>query len=321
MKIIDMHCDTLMKGWNIPGKCLYDAEDLSINIKLLRENDSLVQFFAMYLRRNVDGNLRDINEAYEIFDGMYTYYIKQMELNKHLIKPAYSVSDILRNKEEGKMSAILTIEDGTFVDGNLENINMVYEKGVRLITLLWGFENSMGYPCEANIKLNKRGLKPFGFEAIERMNDLGIIIDVSHISEGGFYDVAKTSKKPFVASHSCAKKLCKHPRNLTDDQLKVLGNAGGFVGVNFESSFLKDGSTHATYDQVMEHLVHMKNKAGIEAIGFGSDFDGIDDNGEMIDYSGFARMLLELEKHFTPREIDMITHKNALRVMKHIFGE
>ena len=321
MRIVDMHCDTLMKGWNVPGKALYDAPDFSINLKLLKENQSLVQFFAMYLRRDVDGNLRDVDEAYEILNGMHAYYTEQMELNKHLIRPAYSVSDILKNKEKGLLSSILTIEDGTFVDGYLDNLNKVYDMGIRLVTLLWGFENSMGYPCEEDAELNKKGLKPFGFEAIERMNDLGIIIDVSHTSEGGFYDVAKASKKPFVASHSCAKALCGHPRNLTDDQLKVLGEKGGYVGVNFECSFLKDGSTHATYDQVMEHLLHMKNKAGIEAIGFGSDFDGIDDNGEMVDYSGFGRMLLELEKHFTPREINMICSGNALRVMKDILGK
>ncbi|MBR5516651.1 MAG: membrane dipeptidase [Firmicutes bacterium] len=321
MKIVDMHCDTLMKGWNVPGKMLYDADDFSINLKLLKENNSLVQFFAMYLRRDIDGNLRDINEAYEILDGMHKYYTQQMEINKHIIKPAYCVEDILKNKEEGLISSILTIEDGTFVDGNLDNINKVYDMGVRLITLLWGFENSMGYPCEEDPILNAKGLKPFGIEAIERMNELGIMVDVSHTSDGGFYDVAKHSKKPFVASHSCAKALCKAPRNLTDDQLKVLGENGGVAGINFECSFLKDDSTHATYDQVMQHLVHMKNKAGIEAIGFGSDFDGIDDNGEMVDYSGFGRMLLELEKHFTPREIDMICSENALRVMKDIFGK
>ena len=321
MRIIDMHCDTLMKGYRTPEKKLYDDKDYSISIKLLKENHGLAQFFAMYLRRDADGNLRDINEAHEILDAMYKYYTDQMELNKHLIRPAYCVEDILKNKEEGLMSSLLTIEDGTFVDGNLDNIDKVYNMGVRLITLLWGFENSIGFPCEEDAELNKKGLKAFGFEAVERMNNLGIMVDVSHTSEGGFYDVARCSKKPFVASHSCAKALCKAPRNLTDDQLKVLGEKGGIVGINFECSFLKDDSTYATYDQVMQHLVHMKNKAGIEAIGFGSDFDGIDDNGEMIDYSGFGRMLLELEKHFTPREIDMITSGNALRFMKDVFGK
>lgn len=104
MKIVDMHCDTLMKGWNVPGKALYDAPDFSINFKLLKGNQSFVQFFAMYLRRDIDGNLRDIDEAYEILGGMHKYYTEQMELNKYLIRPAYSVSDILKNKEEGLMS-------------------------------------------------------------------------------------------------------------------------------------------------------------------------------------------------------------------------
>ena len=127
--------------------------------------------------------------------------------------------------------------------------------------------------------------------------------------------MAKYSKKPFVASNSCARSLCNHRRNLTDDQLKTLGNAGGLVGVNFECSFLKEGSDRATFDQIAEHLVYMKNKAGIEAIGFGSDFDGIDDNGELVDYSGFSKLLSVLEKKFTYDELDKICHDNALRVI------
>mgnify|MGYP003311761442 CR=1 FL=1 len=158
-------------------------------------------------------------------------------------------------------------------------------------------------------------------EVVEKMNDLGMIIDVSHMSEGGFYDVAKHSKQPFMATHSCARALCNHRRNLTDDQLKVLGEKGGMAGINFECSFLKEGSNHATYDQVIEHLLYMKDKAGIEAIGFGSDFDGIDDNGEMVNYGGFSKMLTLLEKNFTYDEIDLITHKNALRVMKDVLGK
>jgi membrane dipeptidase len=147
------------------------------------------------------------------------------------------------------------------------------------------------------------------------MNDLGMIIDVSHMSEGGFYDVAKYSKQPFVASHSCARALCNHRRNLTDDQLKVLGEKGGFVGVNFECSFLKEGSSRATVDQVVEHLEYMKNKAGIDAVAFGSDFDGIGNDLDFGDYAGMPKVIAALEKHFTDDEIEKICWKNAYRVI------
>ena len=112
-----------------------------------------------------------------------------------------------------------------------------------------------------------------------------------------------------------------HLANLTDDQLKTLGNAGGVVGINFERSFLKEGSEHATFDQIIQHLEYMKDKAGIDAIGFGSDFDGIEDNGELVNYGGFDHLIERMEGHFTYDEIDKITHLNALRVMKDVFGK
>ncbi|MEY8297476.1 MAG: dipeptidase [Emergencia timonensis] len=316
MRIIDMHCDTLIEGWRHPERSFVDG-DTSINLKLLKENDSLVQFFAMYLSRQEMATI----DPYDILKGIYAYYTKVMEDNRDAIKPVFSVQDIEKNREAGILSAFLTVEDGVFIDGKMERVEEVYDMGVRLLTLLWGYENSVGYPCSDDPEIHQKGLKPFGIEVVERMNELGMIIDVSHMSEGGFYDVAKYSKKPFVASHSCARALCNNKRNLTDDQLKTLGNTGGMVGINFECSFLQEGSEHATIEQIIQHLAYMKNKAGIEAIGFGSDFDGIDDNGELVNYSGFSRLLAEMEKTFTYDEIDKICSLNALRVIKDVIGK
>lgn len=316
MRIIDMHCDTLIEGWRHPERSFVSGEN-SINLDLLKENDALAQFFAIYLSRQE----METMDPYDILKAIYGYYTKVMEENSHVIRPAFSAEDIIRNRDAGLLSAFLTVEDGVFIDGKMERVEEVYDMGVRLLTLLWGYENSVGYPCSDDLEIHHKGLKPFGIEVVERMNELGMIIDTSHMSEGGFYDVAKYSKKPFVASHSCARALCNHKRNLTDDQLKTLGNAGGMVGINFECSFLKDGSEHATIDQIIEHLLYMKDKAGIEAIGFGSDFDGIDDNGELVNYSGFTRLLGAMERKFTEGEIDKICTLNALRVIGDIIGK
>jgi membrane dipeptidase len=313
MRIVDMHCDTLIEGWRKPERSFFDG-DTSINIKLLKENGSLLQFFAMYLSRQEMKTM----DSYDILKGIYGYYLKVMEENKEFIRPVYSVEDVMENKSKGLLSSLLTIEDGVFIDGKMERVQEAYDMGVRLITLMWNFENSVGFPCRDDKAEHAKGLKPFGIEVVEEMNELGMLIDVSHMSEGGFYDVAKYSKKPFVASHSCARALCNHRRNLTDHQLKTLGEAGGIVGVNFECSFLKEGSNHATIEQVIDHLVYMKDKAGIDAVGFGSDFDGIDDNGEMVNYSGFGKILERMENHFTYDEIDKICSGNALRVMKEV---
>ena len=313
MRIIDMHCDTLIEGWRKPERSFYDG-DTSINLKLLKENGSLLQFFAMYLSRNEMKTM----DSYDILKGIYGYYQTQMEKYSDIIKPVYSAQDVLENEKKGLLSSLLTVEDGVFMDGKIERVQEVYDMGVRLITLMWNFENSVGFPCSDDPEAHLKGLKPFGIEVVEKMNELGIIIDVSHMSEGGFYDVARYSKKPFVASHSCARALCNHRRNLTDDQLKTLGNAGGIAGVNFECSFLKEGSNCATYDQIIEHLLYMKDKAGIDAVGFGSDFDGIEDNGELVNYSGFKTLLERMEGKFTYDEIDKICRENALRVIKDV---
>ena len=315
MRIIDMHCDTLIEGWRKPERSFYDG-DTSINLKLLKENGSLLQFFAMYLSRNEMKTM----DSYDILKGIYGYYQTQMEKYSDIIKPVYSAQDVLENEKKGLLSSLLTVEDGVFIDGKIERVQEVYDMGVRLITLMWNFENSVGFPCSDEPEAHLKGLKPFGIEVVEKMNELGMIIDVSHMSEGGFYDVARYSKKPFVASHSCARALCNHRRNLTDDQLKTIGNAGGIAGVNFECSFLKEGSNRATYDQIIEHLLYMKDKAGGDAVGFGSDFDGIDDNGELENYSGFTTLLERMEGKFTYDEIDKICRGNALRVIKDVIG-
>ena len=316
MRIIDMQCDTLLAGWKKPERSFYDG-DTSINLKLLKENGSMLQFFAMYLPRKEMKTM----DSYDILKGIYGYYQTQMETYSNLIKPVYSAQEALENEKNGFLSSLLTVEDGVFIDGKIERVKEVYDMGVRLITLMWNFENSVGFPCSDDPEAHIKGLKPLGIEVVEKMNELGMIIDVSHMSEGGFYDVARYSKKPFVASHSCARALCNHRRNLTDDQLKTIGNAGGIVGVNFECSFLKEGSDRATFDQIIEHLMYMKDKAGIDAVGFGSDLDGIDDNGELVNYSGFKPLLERMEDKFTYDEIDKICRENALRVMRDVLGK
>ena len=315
MKIIDMHCDTIWMCWENPCRDFAEGEN-SVNLKLMEENGSLAQFFALYLPREA----METMDSYDILMSMYACYRKVIEENRHRIRPALCAEDVLRNSREGFLSSILTIEDGVFLDGRIERVTQAYEMGVRLITLLWNFENSLGYPSDEDAARHGRGLKPFGVEVVEEMNRLGMIVDVSHLSEGGFYDVARHSKKPFVASHSCARALCNHRRNLSDDQLKTLGNSGGLAGINFERSFLKEGSDKATFDQIIAHLLYMKDKAGIEAVGFGSDFDGIEDNGELIDYSGFTPLLARMEKHFTDAEIEKISWQNALRVLGDVTG-
>ena len=231
------------------------------------------------------------------------------------IRPALSPADIEANHREGYLSSILTVEDCVEIDGVLDRFDEVYADGVRMMTLTWNYENCIGFPNSADhLAHTKKGLKPFGFDAIEKMNTLGIIIDVSHLSEAGFYDVAAHSKKPSAASHSCCRALKDHPRNLTDAQLRAVADHGGVVGVNFYDGFAGSQDGYTSIDDIVRHVLHIRDKAGVDSIAFGSDFDGIESELEFRDYAGYPRILAALEKHFTDDEMEKICAGNFLRV-------
>lgn len=314
MKFVDLHCDTLtecyLKGWKLksnPGH---------IDLEKLKNGQALAQMFAIFIPTHDGAKVHGIEDTpYEYFNTVYEFYLKEIDENKDIIQPAYCYEDIIKNKDAGKISSILTIEDGVAIDGKLDRIEEFYNKGVRIITLTWNYENCLGYPNSSRWWKMRRGLKPFGIEALKKMNELGIIIDVSHLSEGGFWDVVKHSTKPFAATHSCARALCGHPRNLNDKQLKALGEKGGVVGVNFCSNFLKDYGKNTLINDVVEHMVYISKKAGIEAVALGSDFDGIGCTMEFNNYAGMPLIADAMNKYFTDDQIDKICSGNALRLI------
>ena len=167
-----------------------------------------------------------------------------------------------------------------------------------------------------------RGLKKSGFEFIEEMENLGIIIDVSHLSDAGFYDILNNTKKPFVASHSNARSICGHRRNMTDDMIKKLAHRGGVMGLNFYSCFLNNNATDddmSKMDDMINHIKHIKNIGGIEVIGLGSDFDGIDCKVEIENASKMQILAEKMKKEgFTEKEVEHIFYKNVLNLFKEI---
>ena len=316
MRIIDMHCDTILK-------CLCEntklkTSDGHINAEKLKAGGSLAQCFAIYLPTNaeLEGYGLTEKDPWKLYKQMLSCYEDNMKDCADLIRKAYSAADIRANASAGFISSVLTVEDGVLVDGKLQRLEEMYSDGVRMLALTWNYENSIGFP-NAEGEAHFKGLKPLGFEAIELMNRLGMIIDVSHLSEGGFYDVAKNSGKPFVASHSCSRALCNHRRNLTDDQLRAIGDTGSMVGVNFCGAFLRENQEHSYVEDIVKHMKYMVNLAGIESVGWGSDFDGIARTIlEIGDYSGMELLQRALEKEFSPAELDKINHDNFLRVFE-----
>ena len=315
MRIIDLHCDTILRC-DTEAKSLRDYQG-HISLDKLQTGECLAQCFALFIPTHDSG--REFfgveRDPWEVYHALLKCYRENMADCADTIRPVLTADDILINRDSGFISSILTVEDSVEINGQLSRLDELYRDGVRMITLTWNYENSVGFPNNADpVAHLSKGLKPFGFQVLERMNELGIIVDVSHLSEAGFYDVAQHSKKPFAASHSCCRALKDHPRNLTDDQLRTLGDSGGVIGINFYDVFLgsKDGFT--AIEDIVRHMVYAKNKAGIESVAFGSDMDGIESALEFSDYSGYPQLLAAMGKMFTADEIDKICSGNFLRV-------
>ena len=319
MRFVDLHCDSILEIYTRKK----ELADLSghINLEKLRRGEVLMQCFAAFIATHDCAERNGVTVgAYELFCAMSDIFDRQMALYPDVLAPVRAYADVEKNRAAGRISALLTVEDAVPLEGKIERVDEMYARGVRMAALLWNYENSLGFPNSMDANAHARPLKPFGREVVERMNELGMIVDVSHLSEGGFWDVADISRKPFVASHSCARALCDHSRNLTDAQLRAVAEHGGVVGVNFYSAFLNGREDYTPNADIIRHMDYIRRKAGIETVALGSDFDGIDCALELGDCAGLPRLAEAMEGVFTADEIDRIASGNALRVLRDTLG-
>ena len=232
---------------------------------------------------------------------------------------------LLKNQENRKLSALLTLEEGEVCLGEIKKLEEFYSYGARMMTLTWNYDNSLSTananktPWKRNYSGNREGLTETGIEFVERMEELGMIPDVSHMSDEGIEDMLQVAKKPFVASHSNARSLCNHPRNLTDDFLKRMGEKGCVIGTNFASAFLKEGTDYSKNEWIADHILYMVNAAGIESVGFGTDFDGIECGLEIKDCSNMQILanLLKM-RGMSETDVERVFYKNVLRLYKEL---
>lgn len=323
MKIADMHGDTIYELLNRKreGKEVFLKEnDLHMDLQKMKKADYLLQNFALFV-----GLKEDVN-PYEEAKAEYTVFVEEMEKNKDLISQAVTYDDIVKNQEVGKISALLTLEEGEICLGDIKKLEEFYSYGARMMALAWNYNNSLTTcntkcdpPQPRNYHGNRVGLTETGIEFVERMEELGMIPDVSHMSDEGIEDMLTVAKKPFVASHSNARSLCNHPRNLTDDFLKHMGEKGCVIGTNFASAFLKEGTNYSKNEWIVDHILYMVNVAGVESVGFGTDFDGIT-CGLEIQNCANMQMLAELLKKrgMSEDQIEHIFYKNVMRLYKEL---
>ncbi len=242
----DAHCDTITRILD-NNQNLYE-NDGHVDIKRLK--DCCLQYFAIFIHPKYnpfDRFVKGINKFYEQYDEKY-------------LKLVLKAEDLGQ-----KTGVLLTIEGGSAIEGSIEKLHYAYEKGIRCMTIKWNGDNELA---------NDDGLTPFGRSVIKEMNKMKMIIDVSHLSDKGFYDVMDITDSPVMASHSNCRTLCGHKRNLTDHQIKSIINCKGFIGLNFYPEFLCDGE--ASINDILHHAYRILELGGEDVLGFGSDFDGVD---------------------------------------------
>jgi len=315
LHIVDMHCDTISELLiNNNSETLRENNK---HVDLLRMKDAgyLLQNFALFVNKQTYPDVKA--RVLELME----HYRMELAQNNDLIAPMTCMADLEENKRQGKMSSMLTIEEGAALEGSIDALKEFCDKGVRMITLTWNYPNELGYPHGYNEKSSpceRFGLTDCGFQIVEAMENLGMIVDVSHLSDDGVKDVLKCTKKPFVASHSNARAVCPVSRNLSDDLIRKIACRGGVIGLNFYPPFLGD---EGTIDTIIRHAKHIVNVGGIEVLGLGSDFDGIDGQKELRGAHDMPLLADAFAKAgFSGTDIEKIFNKNVIRVYKDVIG-
>lgn len=297
----DAHCDTISRIYD-KNQSLY-KNDGHVDLERLKKQNNHIQFFAVWVDQKF-GPCLNLIRCLEIIDKFHS------ETEKNALPVIKTAQDV-----DGG-GALLSVEGGGVLCGRLCNVRILYRLGVRAITLTWNDRNELGDGVGEGESAG--GLSLFGRSVVAEMNRLGMAVDVSHLSEKGFWDVAQISSQPFIASHSNAKKLCGHFRNLTDGQITEIVKRNGFIGINFCADFLKEKK--ATVKDIIAHIEHIMSLGGGHVLGFGADFDGIDDMPEGIaGVEDMHKVIAELEKlNYSPRQIEGILHANLSRALKQI---
>lgn len=362
MKIADMHCDTisvLLERKRQGKEYGLRTNDCHVDLERLKKSGYLLQNFAVFVDRE-----RCTFGVWEEAMEQIKLYEEELGRNRDLIGAVKCYADVEANVKAGRMSSLLTVEEGAVCGGDIKKLRSLYDKGVRMLTLTWNYPNELGHPNllqekgkvawklhrelknsgltgEERIKkqqevgrvlmgyLNtpntRNGLTEKGREFVAEMERLGMIVDVSHLSDAGFYDVLAHTVKPFVASHSNARAVCPCVRNLTNDMIRRLAERGGVTGLNYCADFLTQKpageANPGTIADIVVHARHIVNVGGIECLGLGSDFDGIDTHRELPGAEKMDLLWDAMEKAgFLPSQIDKMFYGNVLRLYRDVLA-
>jgi len=292
LDLFDLHCDTLTELRNSSQTLLNSTQ--AVSLSGMKCFDKCKRAFAIFVPDTLKGK-----EAEDYFDTLYSVFVQNKE--------------IILKQSESSIEMLLTVENGNMLSGRLENIEKLKSRNVKALTLTWNGENELGFG-----QLKNRGLKAFGKECIPVLEQNDIVVDVSHLSDKGFEDVCAVAKRPFIATHSNARKICNHKRNLTDEQIVEIIARKGLIGLNFYHTFLNDNPAVASSSDILRHAEHILSLGGENALCIGTDFDGAEIIREL-DYDSKLTMLekLFIDNGFSKELAQKITYSNANNFFKY----
>lgn len=326
MFVLDSHCDTpsqMMRGLDIG----IDGDRSQVDLPKLKAGGVDASFFALY----TSADLSEDEAATKVLEMLARVY-DALDVYSEQAALALTPEDALRNKEKGLVSIFLGMENGSPIHKSLPLLRQFYRMGVRYMTLTHNGDNEIADSAAQGTRWH--GLSPFGREVVDEMNRLGMIVDVAHVSDETFYDVIKCSKAPIVSTHSCCRALASHRRNMTDDMIRTLADHGGVIQINFYPVFLSDlyasfyevkgekASPRPGVSDVVNHIDHAVKVGGIEHVGIGTDFDGIEVTPKGLeDISKLPKVFDQLKrKGYSEDQIELIAGKNFLRAFNDVIS-
>lgn len=317
MLSVDTHADTPLCFERIPGYDFGKRETNQVNLPKMQEGMLDAIFLAAYQAQG-KRDAASSQKAVDKVNSMINNIEEQVRINSDRAAIAFTAEDITRFKGEGKKAIFIGIENGYGIGKDIRNLAHFKSRGVNYMTLCHTKDNDI---CDTSSDNTKEwgGLSPFGYQVVEEMNRIGMVIDISHAAENTFWDVIKVSKKPIVATHSSSRVLCDHDRNLTDDQLRAIANINGVIQVCPVDLFINKEKEKASLEDYIDHIEHIIKIAGINHVGIGSDFDG---GGGLIGLQG-ANDLINItvkliERGYSDDDITKIWGGNFLRVLNEV---
>jgi membrane dipeptidase len=347
MPIFDGHNDTLLHLYLAErgqGRSFFVRSDAGhIDLPRAREGGFGGGFFAVFVPPDPTmmpppgADLTITREGYEVemappLDHTYALRVavavtaSLLRLEEEAdgqLKVVRTVDELVGCLREGVLAAVLHFEGAEAIDSDLDALYVFHAAGLRSLGIVWSRPNTFGYGVPFAFPRSPDtgpGLTEAGEELVRACNRLGIMIDLSHLNEQGFWDVARLSEAPLVATHSSVHALCASTRNLTDAQLAAIGESGGVVGVNFGVSDLRaDGGldVDTPLNAIVRHIDYITERIGIEHVAFGSDFDGTTIPSELGDVTGLPRLMAALRAHgYDDAALRQLAHANWVRVLR-----